>query len=147
MSSCYLVTKIKNHNFLPLTLIWSQSRKGAKKVLLNQLASVGYTDITLLLKTLCVKKLYFEDIDFFPLQSYDPVLAVELLLCLHRCQRFTINGSIQMSVGGLKREDGNRQHVVSKTKPNTVQQKPKPNQNRSFHGESGVFEPQLLCLV
>lgn len=109
------------------------------------LVSVAFINITLLVRTLCVKKSHFVDIRFFSLQSYHPGLAVGLLLCLHWCQWFTINESVQMAVGGLKKEDGNRQHVVSKTKPNIVRQKPEPNQNRPFHGESGVLS--LSCYV
>lgn len=78
-----------------LVTILQGVQKKKKRVLLNHVALVLQMNVALLVIMPCVKKLCFEDIEFFSLQSYNPVLAVELLLCLHWCWWFTINGSIR----------------------------------------------------
>lgn len=115
--SYYPVTEEKNANFyfLPLTLIWSVMQRCKRSF--AQSALVDCVDVTLLVKTLCVKKLRFAD----PLISslYNPKMQHWLWGCCCAC---TDAGGLPLveafrCVWVDLREDGNREQVVSKTKP------------------------------
>lgn len=116
MSSCCLSCKPHPQKesqtsffFLPLALIWSESCRGTKKVLLSLLALMAYANLALLVKTPGEKKLYLED----PLIStlYDPNIQGWLW---NYCCACTDAGGLPLMEAfkclwlDSKREDGNR---------------------------------------